>query len=183
MDIQIREMTDRDHPEHIQIDGSFTVDSELVLSVTDQGIGYTVKPVVPSYQKSYPDEADQGDSGNLSEYIGRPDRAVYLALAGDRAVGRIMLAKNWNRYAYIEDLRVDRNARGHGIGRKLIEQAVLWAKASHTPGLMLETQSNNVRACQFYESCGFVIGGFDSYLYRGFKEHSQETAVFWYLLF
>ncbi|KAF9131395.1 hypothetical protein BGX30_013121 [Mortierella sp. GBA39] len=143
MDIQIREMTDRDHPEHIQIDGSFTVDSELVLSVTDQGIGYTVKPIVPSYQKSYPDEADQGDSGNLSEYIGRPDRAVYLALAGDRAVGRIMLAKNWNRYAYIEDLRVDRNARGHGIGRKLIEQAVLWAKASHTPGLMLETQSNN----------------------------------------
>ncbi|OZB92805.1 GNAT family N-acetyltransferase [Paenibacillus sp. XY044] len=182
MDIQIREMTDRDRPEHIQIDGSFTVDSELVLSATDQRIGYTIKPV-PSYSKSYPDEADQGDDGRLSEYIGSPDRAVYLAMAGDRVVGRIMLARNWNRYAFIEDLRVDRNVRGHGIGRKLIEQAVHWAKSGDMPGLMLETQNNNVRACQFYESCGFVIGGFDSNLYRGFKEHAQETALFWYLLF
>ena len=35
------------------------------------------------------------------------------------------------------------------------------------PGIMLETQNNNVAACKFYEKCGFVIGGFDFLVYKG----------------
>lgn len=49
-------------------------------------------------------------------------------------------------------------------------------------GIMLETQNNNVRACKFYESCGFVIGGFDSYFYKGLDNESDEIAIYWYLL-
>ncbi|GED59584.1 hypothetical protein BFO01nite_37160 [Brevibacillus formosus] len=66
--------------------------------------------------------------------------------------------------------------------KKLIEQAKRWMKDGGMTGIMLETQNNNVRACNFYESCGFVIGGFDSYVYRGLDKDSDEIAIYWYLM-
>lgn len=51
------------------------------------------------------------------------------------------------------------------------------------PGIMLETQNNNVAACKFYEKCGFVIGGFDFLVYTGLDKTSDEVAIYWYLHF
>ncbi|MNC51321.1 Acetyltransferase (GNAT) family protein [compost metagenome] len=67
--------------------------------------------------------------------------------------------------------------------RQLMEQAKRWALERELPGVMLETQSINVRACRFYESRGFVIGGFDQYVYKGIPVVSGEAAVYWYLHF
>jgi streptothricin acetyltransferase len=47
---------------------------------------------------------------------------------------------------------------------------------------MLETQNNNVGACKLYEACGFTLGGFDRYLYRGEMPDTREIALFWYLM-
>jgi ribosomal protein S18 acetylase RimI-like enzyme len=55
---------------------------------------------------------------------------------------------------YIEDIKVDLNFRRYGIGKKLMEYAKHWAIRRGLLGMMLETQNTNVRACQFYESCG-----------------------------
>lgn len=106
-----------------------------------------------------------------------------MACAGNQAVGLIVLKRNWNNYALVEDIAVDKQFRGHGIGRKLIEQAKRWAKNGGMPGIMLETQSHNVSACKFYQSCGFEIGGFDLRLYQGIHQNSDEAAIFWYLIF
>ncbi|WNF05445.1 GNAT family N-acetyltransferase [Brevibacillus borstelensis] len=179
MNIKIAELKDAHGDYRVDsIDGSFLVDSELVLSVTDGRIGYTVREV-PAYQKSYLEEEDV----DYSEYIGNPDQIIYVALADDKVAGLIVLKRNWNHFAYIEDIKVDKSCRRFGIGRKLIEQAVLWAKAGGMAGIMLETQSNNVNECKFYESCGFVIGGFDFFVYKGIPESSGETALYWYLHF
>ncbi|MEC0210112.1 GNAT family N-acetyltransferase [Paenibacillus ehimensis] len=183
MDILIRELTAGDGDRWMDIDGSFIVDSTLVLSLTGQRIGYTVKEV-PAYKKSYDDEpfAEEAETDD-SDYIGNPDQIVYLAFADNQVAGQMMLKRNWNKYAYIEDIKVDPRYRGCGIGRKLIERAKRWAVEGGMPGIMLETQSSNVRACKFYESCGFVIGGFDSYVYKGINKQSDEIAIYWYLMF
>ncbi|MCM3268114.1 GNAT family N-acetyltransferase [Paenibacillus elgii] len=183
MDILIRELTACDGERWMDLDGSFIVDATLVLSLTGQRIGYTVKEI-PAYQKSYADEpfAEEAEA-DYSDYIGNPDQIIYLAFADNEVAGHMILKKNWNQYAYIEDIKVDARYRGFGIGRKLIEQAKRWAKDGGMPGIMLETQSNNVRACKFYESCGFVIGGFDSYVYKGINKQSDEIAIYWYLMF
>jgi Acetyltransferase (GNAT) family len=97
-------------------------------------------------------------------------------------VGRIVLKRNWNKYTYVEDIKVDKQYRGYGVGKKLIEQAKRWMKDGGMTGIMLETQNNNVRACNFYESCGFVIGGFDSCVYRGPDKDSDEIAIYLYLM-
>jgi len=183
MTITIRELQAGDPDDWLRLDDSFTVDSTLVLSLANGRIGYEIAEV-PAFTKRYSDEpAPADEETDFSAYIGNPDQIVYLAYAGARAAGRIILRRNWNRYAYIEDIQVDRLYRRHGIGRMLIERAKRWAAAGGMPGLMLETQSNNVRACRFYESCGFEIGGFDTRLYQGVRKQTDEIALFWYLMF
>lgn len=165
------------------IDNSFTVDSILVLSLTGRQISFTVKEI-PAYTKNYAKKHSNEEAGDdYSGYIDSPDRIVYLACIDNHAAGCIVLRRNWNKYAFIEDIAIDKNYRGYGIGRKLIEQAKQWTKKGGMPGIMLETQNNNVSACKFYESCGFVIGGIDLHLYQGIHEHNDEIALFWYLLF
>ncbi|MFS0838857.1 GNAT family N-acetyltransferase [Paenibacillus sp. 1P03SA] len=183
MDIRICALTADDKLGTMEVDGSFIVDSELALTMENGRIGYTVAEV-PRYTKRYPGEPDEtGEDGGYASYIGNPDKVMYLAWAEDRIVGQIMLMKNWNAYAYVEDIKVAPAYRKFGIGRKLIDEAKDWAKSGGMPGIMLETQNNNVRACKFYESCGFVLGGFDSCLYKGLDKQSQEVALYWYLMF
>ncbi|AUO08824.1 streptothricin acetyltransferase [Paenibacillus jamilae] len=183
MNILIRKVKAEDGECSTNIDGSFIVDSTLVLQLTGQQIEYTVKER-PISKKSYDDDQFEEDTvEDYSNYIDNPDQIIYLALVNNQVVGQIVLKRNWNKYAYVEDIKVDKLYRSFGIGKELIEQAKRWGKDGGMPGIMLETQSNNVRACKFYESCGFVIGGFDSYVYRGLDKESDEIAIYWYLMF
>ena len=64
-----------------------------------------------------------------------------------------------------------------------MQKAVEWAKVKRLPGIMLETQNNNVTACRFYENFGFKLRGFDTYLYKGLTPATDEIALYWYLIF
>lgn len=55
---------------------------------------------------------------------------------------------------YIDDLCVDENLRGKGIGRKLYEAAVNLAKESGCYNLTLNVWSCNESALRFYEALG-----------------------------
>jgi streptothricin acetyltransferase len=65
----------------------------------------------------------------------------------------------------------------------LLVKAVEWAKAGNYPGLMLETQNNNVAGCRLYKSFGFELGGCDRFLYKGLHSSTDEIALYWYLFF
>ena len=135
---------------------------------------YDVIPVEP-FTKRYglpPDE--------LRDAIAHTQGSAILARSGDRVVGRLRISEHWNRYAWIEDLVVDAGSRRLGAGRALMAWAEGWARSRGLPGIMLETQNVNVAACRFYERCGFVLGGFDQWLYRGFDPDTIEVAFFWY---
>ena len=157
------------------IDGTFTIDAHLVLTCLDGQLSYTVQPVKP-YTKRYPT-----DEINASAYLHNLDKIAYLAYLDGQLAGQIILRKNWNRYGYIEDIAVDAKFRRRGVGRRLIEQAIAWAKERGLPGLMLETQNNNLAACQLYEACGFHLGGIDQELYTAIDPGTEEIALYWYL--
>lgn len=78
---------------------------------------------------------------------------------------------------------MDKKYRTLGVGKRLVDQAKQWAKEINMPGIMLETQNNNVTACKFYEKCGFVIGGFDFLVYKGLDMTNDEVAIYWYFHF
>jgi streptothricin acetyltransferase len=177
MAIKILEISQHDLQDAGKCNGVFTVDSTLILSVQNDVIHYTISSV-PAYQKRYPVE-----SIDYGAYINQPDRVVFLAYSGHAIAGEIRLRRNWNQYAYVEDIVVDENFRRCGIGRLLLQRAIEWAKDKGLPGIMLETQDNNVAACMLYQACGFEIGGFDRRLYQGLDPNSEEVALYWYLTF
>ena len=107
---------------------------------------------------------------------------IAVANDGRRIVGYIAASRAWNNCADVGDFAVDRAFRRHGIGRLLMHEAIEWAREANLPMLRLETQSNNVPACRFYQKVGFRIGGYDRYLYSAIDGPQQnETALFWYL--
>lgn len=120
-----------------------------------------------------------------ASYLDSPDKAIFLAYSdADACVGQVILRKDWNRYAFIEDIAVKPACRGQGFGTALVQQAAVWARAASLDGLALETQDNNVLACRFYAKLGFVIGAVNTMLYKNFpKPWCDEAAVFWYLSF
>jgi streptothricin acetyltransferase len=177
VDITIKEIDHLRLADVNQCDGAFFINSRLVISAENDTIHYTTINT-PPYQKQYPqDEVD------YATYIDNPDQIIFLAYADQQIAGQIRVRRHWNHYAYIEDLAVDTRFRKRGIGQMLLQQATLWAKEKQLPGVMLETQNNNVAACRLYERCGFALGGFDRYLYQGLNPGTEEIALYWYLIF
>lgn len=178
MDLVIREPDEQLIGDAFGFDGSFLVESELVLFAEDGVVRYEVVPV-PPYEKRY-----GGCTGaELSVYLKAADKVVFLAHLDGLVAGWVVVSEGWNRHAWIEDLAVDARRRRAGLGRALMDRAVAWATEQGLPGIRVETQSNNVPACKFYESCGFHLGGFDRDLYRGLDGGTKEIALFWYLHF
>lgn len=184
MNLVIRELETNDLDNLPEIDDSFIVNARLILSLSkgNRRIEYTVEDV-PSYEKSYLQNQDDNEELAYNEYINKPNQVIYIALLHNKIIGLMVLKKNWNHYAYIEDITVDKKYRTIGVGKKLVDRAKQWAKKGNMPGIMLETQNNNVAACKFYEKCGFVIGGFDFLVYKGLDKTSDEVAIYWYIHF
>ena len=177
MDITIREIDNSTIQYAKKYGSSFEVRSKLVLSAENGKISYTIVDV-PPYTKQY--EAEEFD---VRAYICNPDQIIFIAFAGSEPIGQIRLRKYWNAYAYIDDISVDAEYRCEGIGRALMVRAMEWARSREFPGIMLETQDNNVPACRLYERCGFKLRGFDTHLYKGVDPSTDEIALYWYLIF
>ena len=177
MEIEIQEISQETLSDAEKCNNAFLVNSKIVLAARNNVIEYTIVSR-PPYQKHYPPETIE-----YTEYVNNHDQTAFIAYLNSEIAGQIRLRRNWNHYAYIENIVVDSEFRRRGIGLALIRKAIDWAKGKQLSGLMLETQNNNVAACLFYECCGFEVGGFDRLLYKGQDPATEEIALYWYLIF
>ena len=106
MEIIIRELDGSNVEDVGRCDCEFVVDSKLVLYLEDGEICYTIVSV-PRSEKRY-----GGDDVDYITYIGAPNKTIFLAYADGQVAGQIILRKNWNNYAYVEDIAVDVGLRG-----------------------------------------------------------------------
>ncbi|WP_104664597.1 GNAT family N-acetyltransferase [Ensifer adhaerens] len=157
-------------------DFSFEITSEALPPFTGPGLGAIA--FVESYIKSY-----QSDPQELVDAAAEPDTTLLAARIDGRLAGYIALSKAWNGFAEVDDITVDKDARRAGVARALMDRAVVWAKDRDLPGLRLETQSNNVAACRFYERYGFELSGYDRHLYSALTPGTREIALYWYFHF
>lgn len=160
-----------------RVDNVFTIDSKVVVQVGEGEITYTFVEAAVR-KKRYPIEAF-----DPAAYVNSPERVIFLADVDGQPGGQIRLSRHWNQFGYVEDIVVAPQFRRLGVGRALLTRGFGWARERGFPGVMLETQDNNVAACRLYESCGMILGGFDRYLYRGIDPRNQECALFWYKIF
>jgi ribosomal protein S18 acetylase RimI-like enzyme len=151
------------------------VKSRIVLAIENEKLTYTAAEVEPYEKEVAAPDTDYGFDSN--------EPVVFVAESNGKPAGRIRMVAWWNRFAYVDDLVVNPEFRSGGVGRALLEIGIHWAHEHHFPGVMLETQADNVPACMLYQSCGFVLHGFDSGVYKAIKLPKPETALYWYLIF
>ena len=121
------------------------------------------------------------DKLDWSTYIDSSEKIVLLAFREDACVGQIRLVKDWNRFAYIENIAVKKNYRKSGVGHLLLEAAETWAKEQSLIGLSLEAQNDNLIACRFYAKEGFVLGGVDTL--KQSANPNIDLTLYWYKIF
>jgi len=177
MEIQIRKMDSQSIHQVDRFDRNSIVNSHLVLRVEDNNITYSIVPVEP-YEKILSIDAE-----DYTTFIDNPQKTIFFADVDGKPVGQIKMVPWWNKFTYIEELAVNAEFRGKGVGRALMMRAIEWAKGQGFPGITLETQDNNVPACRLYERCGFELRGFDTHLYKGLNPSTDEIALYWYLIF
>lgn len=118
------------------------------------------------YRQFYKREDDlNGAEEYIRERLTRGDSVMYLAdyNSGGTLVtaGFLQLYPSFSSLSMtslwiLNDLYVDSEYRGLGIGRKLLHQAQAHALQTGAKGLTLSTQLHNVTAQQLYASAGYV---------------------------
>ncbi len=106
--------------------------------------------------------SDRLSRRRLRHWIGAPNRAFLVAVSGSRILGYgLALLHRGTRLARLYSLAVAQNARGQGLGARLIlalEEAVAQRGRLH---MRLEVAEDNQAAIALYTGLGYV--GFGSY--------------------
>jgi len=104
-------------------------------------------------------------------------REIYVALDEGEIRGFIVLNMRGAFVGYIQTICVDAEARGSGIGTKLIEFAERRIFAE-TPNVFLCVSSFNPRARALYERLGYqVVGELKDYLIAGASEILMRKTI------
>lgn len=109
--------------------------------------------------KKYNDE-------QLKQILQDENKPIFVAIENDVVSGYIFCIFEYNgrnashtdiKTLYIDDLCVDEACRGKGIGRKLYDHAIAFAKKSGCYNLTLNVWADNKNAMAFYENIGMKI--------------------------
>jgi RimJ/RimL family protein N-acetyltransferase len=99
----------------------------------------------------------------LKTVLRHPDATVIVAVDGDRVVGRLSLSRDPHPASHhVADLglMVAESHRRQGIGKKLLAEAVVWARSVGIEKLELHVFPWNESALRLYESFGFEREGY-----------------------
>ena len=99
----------------------------------------------------------------LKTVLRHPDATVIVAVDGDRVVGRLSLSRDPHPASHhVADLglMVAESHRRQGIGKKLLAEAVVWARSVGIGKLELHVFPWNESALRLYESFGFEREGY-----------------------
>jgi ribosomal protein S18 acetylase RimI-like enzyme len=129
----------------LEIAPATSVDDELVAAMA---------ALVPQLSASSPPPT----AGELSEIIDAADSVLYLARVDGRIVGSLTLA--FYRIptgvkAWIEDVMVDAEARGHGVGEALNRTAIDEARRRGAKHVTLTSRPSREAANRLYLRIGF----------------------------
>lgn len=116
------------------------------------------------------------EGGLFQDFVDEP--RVFAAELEDKEVGWIELGfQKWNNRMRIWELLVEEGFRRKGIDTLLVHYAVKVSKERKTRMLVVETQSCNIPAINFYLKHGFELIGFDTGAYSNEDIERKEVRL------
>ena len=110
--------------------------------------------------------SDTPISGNIKKELADPNLYVYAVEAENRYVGWISLIYipkigkwNGNGHVYVDELWVNPEYRGKGLGKALMKKADELKTELNATGIRLYVRVDNSSAINLYKHCGFSEDG------------------------
>jgi DNA-binding MarR family transcriptional regulator/GNAT superfamily N-acetyltransferase len=156
-------------------------ESEVLLRAHRPGdLGWVVQAHGELYAREYRwgERFEALVAGIVAEFVARFDarrsRCWIAELDGER-VGSVFVVPESKTVAKLRLLLVDPRARGRGLGRRLVVEAIDFARARGYRRLALWTQSNLAAARAIYRGCGFELRGSEPHAAFGVR----LTGEYW----
>lgn len=103
---------------------------------------------------------------------------VFGAFEGDDLMGVVECSpESWNHRFRITNLLVFEKFRRQGVGKQLIHKAVEAGMNNHARMIVLEIQTCNRNAIEFYSRMGFQPIGFDLFCYSNHDPDKTEVRL------
>ena len=134
------------------------------------GILELLRQVGLVHHKGRPDifrgNAQKYSASQVINMLDKPQTPIFIAAEDDKVLGYCFcMIKNFHNdpvmtertELYIDDLCVDENCRGQGVGKKLYETVCQYAKMRKCGYITLNVWACNESAMKFYEKCGLKV--------------------------
>lgn len=161
---EIRQAVSSDIPHLIRLDHSYSTDHVWQMafqpSAPDVEVAFREVRLPRPMRVAYPRRVER----LADEWTERS--AVLVGLADERPVAYLAIAPAPAPEAvWVTDLVVDVPSRRQGLGRRLLGEAIDWARARGQVRLFFEMQSKNFPAIQLARRLGFAFSGYSDYFY------------------
>ena len=139
-------------------------------------------PLKKPFQKGQGYDFDLNEQANIRQRLSQKNTLIEVVenTESQRLVGILDIEEEkWRQTAWVWNIMLDKSVQKHGLGRQLMERAITWSRKRQLRAVMLETQSNNTPACQFYAHMGFKLIGINDIFYTNQDISRGEVALFW----
>jgi len=103
----------------------------------------------------------------ISDSLKEQPDGVLVAQFDEKVVGfAIVLYREWFNIAYLDHIQAKMEWISKGVGHKLLEECLNWARKKSARIIYTETGRNNEIAIKFYQRHGFQITGHIPDYYR-----------------
>jgi ribosomal protein S18 acetylase RimI-like enzyme len=171
--INIRKISKEEYPNGKKVIYQYSSEQYYDLSISDKENGWSINLVERNFEEKFEKymESDICDDS-------LPQMDYYIAEWHGQEVGFLSLYhEKWNNVLRIWDIYVEKSMQAQGIGSWLIDFAKNRGKELGVRAIVLETQTSNFPAIQFYRKHGFKLTGCDCLSYTNHDIEKKEVRI------